>query len=84
MSVPVGAITFPCYALMSNNCHGGGVLPQGDGTVAMALFTSEENVRRFRLAQVPQMFAGPSVKFDWEYELLLYLNALPPPVTRWA
>ncbi len=83
MSAPQHTIPFPCYALMNNACNGGVVLPQGDGTVAMTLFTSEEAVKKFRLAHASQTkFAGPSVKFDWELELLLYLNALPPSVTH--
>ncbi len=82
MSEPRHVLEFPCYAIMSNSCKGGVVLPRDDGTVAMALFTSEEKVRKFRAANVPQMFAGPSVKFDWDHELLLYLDALPPAVTH--
>jgi hypothetical protein len=81
---PKNAIAFPCYALMSNNCKGGVVLPRDDGSVAMALFTTEEKVRTFRAAHAAQMFAGPSVKFDWDHELLLYLDSLPPPVTHVA
>jgi hypothetical protein len=82
MSAPQPTIPFPCYAIMSNNCQGGVVLPRDDGSVAMALFTSEDKVRKFRAANAPQMFAGPSVKFDWDHELLLYLNHLPPAVTH--
>ena len=48
----------------------------------MALFTSEEKMRKFRAANAKQMFIGPSVKFDWDHELWLYLNALPPAVTQ--
>jgi hypothetical protein len=67
---------------MSNSCKGGVVLPRDDGTVAMALFTSEEKVRSFRVANQPLIFGGPCVKFDWDQELLLYLDALPPVVTH--
>ncbi len=48
----------------------------------MALFTNEDKVRKFRGGNAPQMFAGPSVKFVWDHELLLSLNHLPPAVTR--
>jgi hypothetical protein len=82
MPEPQHVIKFPCYAIMSNNCQGGVVLPRDGGSAAMALFTSEEKVRRFRAAHASQMFAGPSVKFDWDHELLLYLNHLPPAVTH--
>jgi hypothetical protein len=82
MHEPQNAIPFPCYAVMSNNCKGGVVLPRDDGSAAMALFTTEEKVRKFRAAHASQMFAGPSVKFDWDHELLLYLEALPPQVTH--
>ena len=82
MAEPRHVLEFPCFAIMSNSCKGGVVLPRDDGSVAMALFTSEEKVRNFRRGNLPQVFAGPSVKFDWEHELLLYLEALPPAVTH--
>ncbi len=82
MAGPPNAIKFPCYAIMNNACNGGVVLPQEDGSAALALFTEEEKVRKFRAAHACQMFAGPSVKFDWDHELLLYLNALPSAVTH--
>jgi hypothetical protein len=82
MPEPQHALKFPCYAIMSNNCQGGVILPRDDGSVAIALFTSEDKVRRFRAAHGARMFPGPSVKFDCDYELLLYLNAVPPAVTH--
>jgi hypothetical protein len=63
---------------MNKRCNGGVVLPQKHGSIAMALFTSEDKARRFRAANVDQKIYGPSVKFDWDHELLLYLEALPP------
>lgn len=80
MSAPQHAITFPCYAIMNKTCTGGVVLPRDDGSVAMALFTSEDKARKFRAANAAQTIVGPSVKFDWEHELFLYLKALPPTV----
>jgi hypothetical protein len=82
MPTPQHALNFPCYAIMNKACTGGVVLPQDDGSVAMALFTSEDKVRKFRAANAEQMFVGPSVKFDWDHELLLYLNALPSAMTH--
>lgn len=82
MTEPQLTIPFPCYALMNNACNGGVVFPRGDGTVAMTLFTSDDKVRKFRAANASQMFAGPTVKFDWDHEFLLYLNHLPTAVTH--
>jgi hypothetical protein len=81
MSEPRHVLPFPCYAIMSNDCKGGVVLSDANGSPALALFTTEDKVRKFRAANLPKVFAGPSVKFDWDHELLLYLNALPPTVT---
>jgi len=68
---------------MNNACNGGVVLPQGDGTVSLALFRTEDAVKKFRTAQLTNnKFIGPCVKFNWDHELLLYLNALPAVVTQ--
>jgi hypothetical protein len=72
MPEPQHVLKFPDKAIMSNNCQGGVILPRDDGSVAMALFTREDKTRRFRAAHEARMFAGPSVKIDWDYELLLY------------
>jgi hypothetical protein len=81
MAAPQNAITFPCYTIMNKACNGGVVIPVGDGTVMMPLFTSEEAARKFRAAHPETFMAGPSIKFDWDHELLLYLNSLPTAVT---
>jgi hypothetical protein len=60
MPEPQNAIPFPCYAIMSNNCKGGVILPRDDGCVAMALFTilhaamigSSPNVWKFSVNSV--------------------------------
>jgi hypothetical protein len=74
-------IMFPCFAVMDRDCKGGVVLPQQDGQTACVILTDEDLLRSFRQEYG---FAGPTVRFEFEFQLFLYLRALPPSVTQVA
>jgi hypothetical protein len=73
-------LLYPCYAIMSRDCRGGVVI-DGGGRTALVLLTDEDLLRSFR---AQHGHSGPTIRFDWDHELWLYLHALPPEVTHVA
>ena len=69
---------FPCFAVMDKACKGGVVLPQEDGQIACVILTEQDLLRDFR---VKYKFPGPTIRFEFEFQLFLYLRALPSSVT---
>jgi hypothetical protein len=71
-------IMFPCFAIMNKKCTGGVVLPQPDGQIAIVILTDEALLKAYR---VEHKLIGPTVRFEFAFQLWLYLCSLPPSIT---
>jgi hypothetical protein len=74
-------IMFPCFTVMNRECTSGVLVPQEDRQIACVILTDEDLLRRFR---VQHRFGGPTIRFEFEFQLFLYLRSLPPSVTSVA
>jgi hypothetical protein len=74
-------IMFPCFAIMDKACNGGVILHQPDGQIACVILADEDLLRSFR---VKHHKIGPTIRFEYEIQLFLYLRALPSSVTQVA
>lgn len=80
MAVPSQfVLMFPCFAIMSENGRGAVIQELSDGRIALVLLSDEDLLRRYR---VEHQFVGPTIRFEFTPQLVLYLDTLPPEVTH--
>lgn len=64
------ALTLPCYVIMNAHCNGA-VVNETDIGIALAVFSDDDFQRAYRKQH---NFIGPTIRFDFEGQLALYLD----------
>ena len=72
-------IPFPCFVIMDKNCKGSVVQPMDDGQIAVVILTSEERLRQYR---VEHKCLGPTIRFEFDFQLYYYLRSVPALITQ--
>jgi hypothetical protein len=72
-------VVFPCFAVMSESCVGGVVQPLDGEGIAIILLTDEDLLRDFRVKS--EKF-GPTIRFEFSVQLLMYLQSLPDQISH--